>query len=341
MSARNQTKPIKMKNCCLLIFSLIICGSLAAQDPATKEDIQKVDSRITELNQKMDKLSNKAVQFGLSVGYRFLTQKSRAKYEVASISPIDSTLQLDRVEDGGLVLSTSVLFNPKFKTEKLSERINALVYGNILEEIVKKNDEGASIPISTQLMLLELYGAESLPVDISSKDQPSPADMAALMEAGQDIDLVLAYNFLFELKKNERAAAKEGEDTKESRKLRKKLRRMLIGKFFIDYVLDRLSFCANLNLIEFSNAQQELSFNRSIEGGLGLSYQINPNLYLGVNWESLFTRQLHDHLKAQEGRRLTLNGKMIGSSEELSTGNDDFFVNRNLSGISFKIIASF
>ncbi len=54
---------------------------LPAQDElkVLQDDVEEVQSQLTALNQNFEKLTNKNIQFGLSIGYRFLTGDSKEK----------------------------------------------------------------------------------------------------------------------------------------------------------------------------------------------------------------------------------------------------------------------
>ncbi|MBK7407377.1 MAG: hypothetical protein IPJ40_04360 [Saprospirales bacterium] len=171
------------------------------------------------------------------------------------------------------------------------------------------------------------------------KNQVTIGDLRLARPNSENIDfnLVLIYSFMYDLKSKIRTI-KEEDKKSEIKHLRSIIRQLIFSKLLIDYFLDRISINANLNLIEFSTAQQEFTFNKSIDGGLGVSYMINPHLYIGVNWESFTTRQLQSYLKEQVGKQIQYNGNIISSSRELDIKNNDFFINRSLNGLSIKII---
>lgn len=100
------------------------------------------------------------------------------------------------------------------------------------------------------------------------------------------------------------------------------------------------SWClvSNLNLMDFSGGQSQLAFNKSIEGGLGVGYQLNDYIFLGVNWEHIRSLQLHEDLKSSEGKQLFLQGLPVISSQQLDENNEDLFYTKSLSGWSIKMI---
>ncbi|MBK7407378.1 MAG: hypothetical protein IPJ40_04365 [Saprospirales bacterium] len=135
----------------IAILFFAIQGQGLAQPAATKDDVEDIKLEITKMNEKFEKLTNKTIQFGLSIGYRELVQKDSSNYEEASISPIDSTLQLSRADDGGFLLSTSVIFNPKLNTKLISNQILAQIYSYILDQN-EKNDTISNLNQSSRLL---------------------------------------------------------------------------------------------------------------------------------------------------------------------------------------------
>lgn len=66
--------------------------------------------------------AKRGLNYGLSVGYRF-AYDSQAFLQDASISPIDSTLQFDSVDRGGIIVSGTVAYYP-FKVFNLGLALN-------------------------------------------------------------------------------------------------------------------------------------------------------------------------------------------------------------------------
>lgn len=321
----------------LILFTLVWVKFSFAQ--LSKEDIQPLENQITRLNENFEKLTDKNIQFGISLGYRLLTEKSAKEYQNPSISPLDSTLNLAKIENGSFVLSTSIIFNPRLPTERLSKNLST----QIALHVAEKYDDPAEtrpVSISDKILLNTLMPSESFESFASSKINTTIEQFIKAPTDENTMTPVVVFNFLSDLKREIHEEADLFEK-KRLKKLKRRVRWLTFKKFLIDYLIDRISVNANLNLIEFSTAQKELSFNKSIEGGLGISYMVNPNLYFGVNWENFFTRQLQDYLKAQEGKMLRIDGSYVTSIEDLNLENDDLYIDRNLNGISLKLIASF
>ncbi|MBL7942732.1 MAG: hypothetical protein JNM00_08205 [Flavobacteriales bacterium] len=113
--------------------------------------------------------------------------------------------------------------------------------------------------------------------------------------------------------------------------------RSRIGRFMFES-LNRFCIVSNLNLLDFGNGQKELAFNKSVEGGLGIGYRLNEYMYLGINWEQVYSMQLYDDLKAMEGETITYLGVPVLSSNQLDQANEDLFYRESLYGWSLKVI---
>ena len=101
---------------------------------------------------------------------------------------------------------------------------------------------------------------------------------------------------------------------------------------------EKICLVSNLNLLDFSSGQNELAFNKHIEGGLGLGYRFNDLMLLGINWEHVQVYQLHEDIKSLEGRQVNLYGLPLLSSNQLDERNEDLFYLKSLSGWSLKMI---
>lgn len=70
-----------------------------------------IQNSINELKKKLDAMTNRSIQFGMSVGYRYM-YKNAWDYQSASISPLDSTLQLQRLDQDAILISTALIVSP-------------------------------------------------------------------------------------------------------------------------------------------------------------------------------------------------------------------------------------
>ena len=306
-------------------------------DNASNQELEEIKNKISQLNNEIGKLTEKSVQFGLSIGYRFLTANSLDEYQQFSISPIDSTLKITQLDGNDFILSTSVLFNPKLKTETISKAISTQIKSYLIDS---SNQAVKDFSAIDQSLLFEI---DQTLTPESTLDEIQKSKLS--LDDNTNIDPILVYSFLGELKDQikqlDKTNPKYKQEKKQKKRVKNRVRNLFLMKFVVDYFFDRISINANLNLIEFSTAQQELSFNQSIEGGLGLSYQINPHLYIGVNWDTFLSRQLHPHLKDFVGQKLIINGAPLTSSSQLDINNPDLFYDAKINGLSLKVIATF
>jgi len=92
--------------------------SLAPPDSLLHKKIAEMDMGLQSVKTSIEKMENKVnaeqdkrAHFGLSLGYRWLTPGSRTQNVQASVSPIDSTLRLTRIESTSYLFSTSMIFD--------------------------------------------------------------------------------------------------------------------------------------------------------------------------------------------------------------------------------------
>jgi len=102
--------------------------------------------------------------------------------------------------------------------------------------------------------------------------------------------------------------------------------------------ISNLGFVANLNLAEISSENVNTINNKSIEGGLGISYQLQSNFALAVTYDLVYSRRLRDYVLTRKGDRLFDNGKVL---TKLNRENDNLFIDDNLSSLSLKFIYRF
>lgn len=86
---------------------------LVMQMQMMNKEMEKIQETLQELEEETTQSDEKKkfVHFGLSLGYRWLTDKSSNQNLMASVSPIDSTLRLTRMERTSYLFSTSVIFD--------------------------------------------------------------------------------------------------------------------------------------------------------------------------------------------------------------------------------------
>lgn len=116
---------------------------------------------------------------------------------------------------------------------------------------------------------------------------------------------------------------------------------LLSRKAFFD-VLGNIGIQANLNLIEFTEAQENFTFNKSIQGGLGLSYRLTDKIYFSYHNELFFSRQLRQHLKNRVGQKIfDTDGNVVSSINSLDKTNEDYYITKNVIGSIYRIIIVF
>lgn len=102
--------------------------------------------------------------------------------------------------------------------------------------------------------------------------------------------------------------------------------------------LRNLGFVANVNLAEISSETISTVNSKSVEGGLGVSYLLEPNFALGITYDLVFSRRLRDYVLQRKGGKVYDNGKVL---TELNRENNNLFINDNLSSLSVKFIYRF
>ncbi len=102
--------------------------------------------------------------------------------------------------------------------------------------------------------------------------------------------------------------------------------------------LRNLGFVANVNLAEISSETINTARNKSLEGGLGISYLLEPNFALAVTYDLVFNRRLRDYVLQRKGGKVYENGKVL---TELNRENNNLYIDDNLSSLSVKFIYRF
>jgi len=99
---------------------------------------------------------------------------------------------------------------------------------------------------------------------------------------------------------------------------------------------DRFSLNASLNLIELSNNQ--VSFNKSVDGGIGLGYFISDNAQIAAFYDIITKRQLRDYIVKDYLGKPIPNGSSFYNA--LDENDNNLFYNKTFTGFSFKVIIS-
>ena len=121
-----------MKKITLLIALFAVCTVLAQDDTVKKKD--SLEIKVDNLIEKFEK--KKKIQFGFSIGYRqaFSIGEADKFLAEASISPIDSTLQVELINRHSFLVSAVISVYPfDGKTEKWHKDLGAYANINLAE----------------------------------------------------------------------------------------------------------------------------------------------------------------------------------------------------------------
>jgi hypothetical protein len=241
---------------------------------------KKIDSltlQVAQINEKLQKQTNKVVSAGISLAYRKIFSNFQHSYQSASISPIDSTLKLTNLDLEAVVLSTSIVVCPWVNSKELL----AVIDSN-----------------SSELRRLR------------------------------------------QEKRQQKRTDKRADSIDDVRQDNKAIRRLMVNQAFCKLV-QNFGFTANINMLDFSQAQNASVFNKSIEGGIGFSLRLSPNIHISYTNELIFSQQLRDDIKSQENKKIYLNGQVVNSISQLDVNNLNYYVTKNLIAHSFRIIIVF
>ena len=96
-----------------------------------------------------------------------------------------------------------------------------------------------------------------------------------------------------------------------------------------------LGFVANINLASF-NSDNIASFNKSIEGGIGVAVRLTDDFGFAGTYERVFSRRLRDFVTADQ--KIIVDGKPLTA---ISDDDNRFFIDDNLNAVSFKFVYLF
>ena len=227
----------------ILMLVSIGIGTYAQTDSVTIKNVE-------ELQAKIDKMDKKIVNLGVSIGYKNIWKKDLDNYQEAIISPIDTTLKIQNLDNGFVVLSTELIVNPFVKSTGIESLIND--YNS-----ARKNEKLKIGPAATRLALIGLQ---------------------------------------------------------------------------------RLTLIASINLAEFQTAQSNFTFNKTIDGGLGIGFRLADNFWLAWTYEVTSHRQIRDYVKEFENDKIVIGGETI---TELDQNDNNLFYDKRLASNNFKFILKF
>ena len=101
-----------------------------------------------------------------------------------------------------------------------------------------------------------------------------------------------------------------------------------------------IGFTANLNLIEFTSAQTNSTFNKPIDGGLGFAYALDKKkkFAIALTYERTSNRKPKDWVLNNAGAPIIVNGQPITS---INKNDDQYYMNTGLNAVAFKFIYHF
>jgi len=107
------------------------------------------------------------------------------------------------------------------------------------------------------------------------------------------------------------------------------------------YLVQNIGLTANVNLLEVSQAQKELSFNKSLEGGIGFCLRLSSSIYFSYANELLFSHQLRESVKLKANERIYKDGSLITSIDQIEQDDKNFYITKNVIGHAFRVIIVF
>lgn len=119
-------------------------------------------------------------------------------------------------------------------------------------------------------------------------------------------------------------------------------RYFLLARKSVLEALSNIGVQANINLIDFTEAQENFTFNKAVEGGLGLSYRLSDKIYFSAHYELFFSRQLRQSIKDRVGQVINdSNGNPITEIGQIDIDDDNFYITKNVLGFVYRIIVVF
>lgn len=104
-----------------------------------------------------------------------------------------------------------------------------------------------------------------------------------------------------------------------------------------DNDLSRFSILLSTDLINIQG--DKVSYNKRIDGGMGIGYSFSPDLMVGLFYEIKSYRQLREYVVEQYENKPIPNGE--GFYNALDETNNNLYYNKQLEGLSLKLIFNF
>lgn len=98
-----------------------------------------------------------------------------------------------------------------------------------------------------------------------------------------------------------------------------------------------LSLLLSTDLLNIQS--DKISYNKQIDGGIGIGYSFSPSLMVGIFYEIKSYRQLREYIVEQYENKPIPNGTSFYNA--LDETNNSLYYNKQLEGISLKLIFNF
>lgn len=99
----------------------------------------------------------------------------------------------------------------------------------------------------------------------------------------------------------------------------------------------RLSLLLSTDLLNIQS--DKISYNKQIDGGIGIGYSFSPSLMAGIFYEIKSYRQLREYIVEQYENKSIPNG--TGFYNALDETNNSLYYNKQIEGLSLKLIFNF
>ncbi|MBO9583865.1 MAG: hypothetical protein J7574_06875 [Flavobacterium sp.] len=99
----------------------------------------------------------------------------------------------------------------------------------------------------------------------------------------------------------------------------------------------RLSLLLSTDLLNIQS--DKISYNKQIDGGIGIGYSFSPSLMAGIFYEIKSYRQLREYIVEQYENKPIPNG--TGFYNALDDTNNSLYYNKQVEGLSLKLIFNF
>jgi len=101
-----------------------------------------------------------------------------------------------------------------------------------------------------------------------------------------------------------------------------------------------MGFTANINLLEFTSAQTNSTFNKPIDGGIGFAVALDKQKKFAValTYERTSNRRPKEWVLDNEGSTIIINGQTVTNIDK---NDDQYYINTGLNAVAAKFIYHF